>query len=259
MNRKIFKRAALCVALGACLGSMAPTAFAQSATGAVAGRANAGDQITIINTATGLTRTVTAGADGSYRLAQLPVGEYSVKLANEEMARVSVPLGGTTTVNLVSSADSSAQTLDAVQVTGARVINRVDVYSTETSFNVNREELARMPVAQDMSSVALLAPGVVAGNASFGGISFGGSSVTENSVFINGLNVTDFYKRQSFSAAPFAFFKEFQVKTGGYSSEFGRSTGGVINAVSRSGTNELEGGVEVTFTPEAGRASAEDH
>ena len=58
MNRKIFKRAALCVALGACLGSMAPTAFAQSATGAVAGRANAGDQITIINTATGLTRTV---------------------------------------------------------------------------------------------------------------------------------------------------------------------------------------------------------
>lgn len=259
MNRKIFKRAALCVALGACLGSMAPTAFAQSATGAVAGRASAGDQITVVNTATGLTRTVTVGADGSYRLAQLPVGEYSVKLANEEMARVSVPLGGTTTVNLVSSADSSAQTLDAVQVTGARVINRVDVYSTETSFNVNREELARMPVAQDMSSVALLAPGVVAGNASFGGISFGGSSVAENSVFINGLNVTDFYKRQSFSAAPFAFFKEFQVKTGGYSSEFGRSTGGVINAVSRSGTNELEGGVEVTFTPEAGRASAEDH
>ena len=258
MNRNTFKRAALCVALGACLGSMAPMAFAQSATGAVAGRAAAGDQITITNTATGLTRSVTVGADGSYRLTQLPVGNYTVKRGGDEVS-VAVPLGGTATVNLAAGSNDATSTLDAVQVSGARVINRVDVYSTESSFNVNREELARMPVAQDMSSVALLAPGVVGGNSSFGGISFGGSSVAENSVFINGLNVTDFYKRQSFSAAPFAFFKEFQVKTGGYSSEFGRSTGGVINAVSRSGSNELEGGIEVTFAPEAGRASAEDH
>lgn len=258
MNRKTFKRAALCVALGACLGSMAPMAFAQSATGAVAGRAAAGDQITITNTATGLTRSVTVGADGSYRLTQLPVGNYTVKRGGDEVS-VAVPLGGTATVNLGAVNNDATSTLDAVQVSGARVINRVDVYSTESSFNVNREELARMPVAQDMSSVALLAPGVVTGNSGFGGISFGGSSVAENSVFINGLNVTDFYRRQSFSAAPFAFFKEFQVKTGGYSSEFGRSTGGVINAVSRSGSNELEGGIEVTFAPEAGRASAEDH
>ena len=258
MNRKTFKRAALCVALGACLGSMAPMAFAQSASGAVAGRAVAGDQITLTNTATGLTRTITVGSDGSYRLTQLPVGNYTVKRGADEIS-VAVPLGGTATVNLASGSNDATSTLDAVQVSGARVINRVDVYSTESSFNVNREELARMPVAQDMSSVALLAPGVVGGNSSFGGISFGGSSVAENSVFINGLNVTDFYRRQSFSAAPFAFFKEFQVKTGGYSSEFGRSTGGVINAVSRSGSNELEGGIEVTFAPEAGRASAEDH
>ena len=256
MNRKIFKRAALCVALGACLGSMAPTAFAQSATGAVAGRANAGDQITIINTATGLTRTVTVGADGSYRLAQLPVGEYTLKHGEQEL-RVSVPLGGTATVNLAGAA--GATTLDAVQVSGARVINRVDVYSTETSFNVNREELSRLPVEQSLASVALLAPGVVAGNSSFGGLSFAGSSVAENAVFVNGLNVTDIYDRQGFSTPPFGFFKEFQVKTGGYSVEFGRSTGGVINAVTRSGSNEFEGGVEVTFEPSAGRSAGRDH
>ena len=258
MYSKQLKKAALTVALGACLGTIAPS-FAQSATGAVAGRANAGDQITITNTATGLTRTVTVGADGTYRQGQLPIGNYTITVkgdGSDQAIEVAVPLGGTATVNIGSAA---ASTLDAVVVSGSRVINRVDVRSTESSFNVNREELARMPVAQDMSSVALLAPGVVAGNASFGGISFGGASVAENSVFINGLNVTDFYKRQSFSAAPYAFFKEFQVKTGGYSAEFGRSTGGVINAVSRSGSNEVEGGVEVTFTPEAGRARAEDH
>jgi hypothetical protein len=256
MNRKIFKRAALCVALGACLGSMAPTAFAQSATGAVAGRASAGDQITVVNTATGLTRTVTVGADGSYRLAQLPVGEYTLKNGDQEL-RVSVPLGGTATVNLAVA--SGATTLDAVQVSGARVINRVDVYSTETSFNVNREELSRLPVEQSLASVALLAPGVVAGNSSFGGLSFAGSSVAENAVFVNGLNVTDIYDRQGFSTPPFGFFKEFQVKTGGYSVEFGRSTGGVINAVTRSGSNEFEGGVEVTFEPSAGRSAGRDH
>ena len=77
--------------------------------------------------------------------------------------------------------------LNAVQVVGSRVINRVDVRSTESATTINREELARLPVAQDLSSVALLAPGVVGGNSSFGGISFGGSSVAENSVFINGL------------------------------------------------------------------------
>src|SRR5690606_7015090 len=128
--------------------------------------------------------------------------------------------------------------LDSVQVIGERVVNRVDVYSTESATNIRREELARMPVEQSLSSVALLAPGVIAGATSnVSGLSFGGSSVAENSVFINGLNVTDFYKRHSFSTAPFDFFQEFQVKTGGYSVEFGRATGGVINAVTRRGSN----------------------
>lgn len=261
MNRKIFKRAALCVALGACLGTLSPLAMAQSATGAVAGRATAGDQIIIVNTATGLTRSVTVGADGSYRLAQLPVGDYTVKLQRDgstaQELTVAVPLGGTATVNLASAA--GATTLDSIQVSGTRVINRVDVYSTETSFNVNREELSRMPVEQSLASVALLAPGVVGGNSSLGGLSFGGSSVAENSIYINGLNVTDMYQRRGNSTAPFAFYKEFQVKTGGYSVEFGRSTGGVINAVSRAGSNEFEGGVEVTFEPSAGKAAARDH
>ena len=262
MNTKMLKKAALCVALGACLGALAPTVMAQSATGAIAGRANAGDQITITNTATGLTRTVTASRDGNYRLGQLPVGDYRLQLQRDgrsegEPLSVNVALGGTTTVNLGGGGE--AITLDSIQVVGSRIVNRVDVYSTETVTTVSREELARMPVAQDMGSVALLAPGVVGGNSSFGGISFGGSSVAENSVFINGLNVTDFYRRQSFSSAPFAFFQEFQVKTGGYSVEFGRTTGGVINAVTRSGTNEFEYGTEISWEPSFLQATKTNH
>ena len=71
--------------------------------------------------------------------------------------------------------------------------------------------------------------------------------MAENTVYINGLNVTDFYNRIGFSSVPFAFYEEFQVKTGGYSVEFGRTTGGVINAVTRSGSNEFQFGAELTL------------
>jgi hypothetical protein len=257
-----FRRAALCIALGACLSTMAPVVLAQSATGSVAGRASAGDQVQVTNVATGATRNVTVGADGSYRLGQLQVGTYNVQVVRDgqavgEPVPVSVSLGGTTTVNLGS--EGGIADLATVTVVGNRVVNRVDVRSTETATNVTREEVSRLPVDQSLTAVATLAPGVVGGNSSFGGTSFGGSSVAENSVFINGLNVTDFYRRQSFSTAPFAFFREFQVKTGGYSVEFGRSTGGVINAVTRSGSNEFEGGMELTFEPSAWQSAADDH
>lgn len=261
MKGKVLKKAALGMALGACLASMAPLAMAQSATGAVAGRASAGDQIMITNTATGATRSVTVGGDGGYRLSQLPVGDYQLQVKRNgedvgEAVAVNVALGGTTTVNLGS--DGGVVNLNAVQVVGSRVINRVDVRSTESATNIRRQELARLPVDQSVESVALLAPGVVSSGATFGGLTFGGSSVAENAVYINGLNVTDPYRRQGFSSVPFAFYEEFQVKTGGYSAEFGRTTGGVINAVTRSGSNEFQAGAELTMQPRAWAADQKD-
>lgn len=257
------RRSLLAMALGACLTTFAVgPAFAQSSMGAVAGRANAGDQIVLVNIATGATRTVTATADGNYRAAQLPVGDYRLQVVREghnvgDERTVNVSLGGTTTVNL--GAEGDVVNLDQIVVTGDRIINRVDVFSTESATNITRAELARMPVDQSLGAVALLAPGVVSSGATFGGLTFGGSSVAENAVYINGLNVTDPYRRQGFSTVPFSFFQEVQVKTGGYSAEFGRSTGGVINAVTRSGGNEFQSGVEFTLEPAAWASSKVDH
>ncbi|MCW5579995.1 MAG: TonB-dependent receptor [Luteimonas sp.] len=260
-SHKTFRRAALCIALGACFAATTPIVFAQSATGAVAGRASAGDRIAVTSEATGTTRLVTVGADGTYRLTQLPIGNYTVQVQRDgqpvgQPIAVNVSIGGTTTVNL--GGDGSLVNLDAIQVVGSRVVNRVDVHSTESATNIRREELARMPVDQTLGSVALLAPGVVATGATFGGLTFGGSTVAENQIYINGLNVTDPFRRQGFSTAPFGFYEEFQVKTGGYSVEFGRSTGGVINAVTRSGGNEFEAGVELTLEPAAWRSAGKD-
>jgi hypothetical protein len=128
---------------------------------------------------------------------------------------------------------------------------------------VTREDLERLPVERDIMSVAMLAPGLTKGDAGLCaggncGVSFGGSSIAENTVYINGLNVTDFYNRVGASSVPYAFYKEFQVKTGGYSVEFGRTTGGVINAVTRSGTNEFEFGTEIAWEPEFLQSSKTD-
>ncbi|HEY9541069.1 MAG TPA: TonB-dependent receptor [Luteimonas sp.] len=255
-SKQNMRRRALCMAMGACLASMAAApVFAQSVTGAVAGRAEAGAQVTISNPATGLTRSATVSDDGSYRIGQLPPGTYTLTSGSGAPISVSVSLGGTTTVNLT---DDGAVNLAAVQVIGSRVVNRVDVRSTESATNIRREELARMPVDQSLGSVALLAPGVVASGATFGGLTFGGSSVAENVVYINGLDVTDPYRRQGYSTVPFAFYEEFQVKTGGYSAEFGRSTGGVINAVTRSGSNEFHAGAEFTMEPAAWTSARDD-
>ncbi len=250
------RKSVLCMALGLCLASMASMpVLAQSVTGAVAGRAEAGAQITVTNAATGVTRSATASADGSYRIGQLAPGQYTMSANSGEPVSVTVSLGGTTTVNLGSGGTVNLAT---VQVVGQSIVNRVDTHSTESATNITREEIGRLPVDQNIASVALLAPGVIYSNSTFGGLSFGGSSVAENVVYINGLDVTDPYRRQGYSTVPFAFFDEFQVKTGGYSAEFGRSTGGVINAVTRSGGNDFHGGAEVTIEPSSWQSSRKD-
>lgn len=77
--------------------------------------ASAGDRVTVVSNSTGLTRTVTASADGSYRLGQLPVGDYQLQLSRDgqklgDPVAVSVAIGGTTTVNWPVAAAWSTST-----------------------------------------------------------------------------------------------------------------------------------------------------
>jgi hypothetical protein len=261
----MYNKSLIKACLAALLIAASPMTNAASGDGTIVGRlhsdnqsAVSGAEITAKNPATGFSRTIKADADGSYRFPFLPLGTYTIEATKDgkslgSLPNVPVTLGVATTADI----DLSGETLDVITVKGSRIVNAVDVSSTESATNISRADVEQLPVDKDLLSVARLAPGVVRGH-NFGsgaGVSFGGSSVAENTIYINGLNVTDFYNRIGFSSVPYAFYDEFQVKTGGYSVEFGRTTGGVINAVTRKGTNEFEFGAEMTWEPNSLQAT----
>ena len=244
---KGLKRSALTVALGLCFvgGVQAQTNTA----GAVVGHAASGDTITISNPATGFSRTITVGADGNYRFSQLPTGQYTVTRNGGAPRNVTVNVGTASNIDFVT-AGAEPGSLDTVTVVGSAV-NPIDVSSVESTTILTAEQINKIPVSRDTTSVALLAPGTVRGDAAFGNLaSFGGASVAENQYYVNGFNITNTFKNLNFGAVPFEAVAEQQVKTGGYGAEFGRSLGGVVNQITKRGSNEFHAGGNVYWAPE---------
>jgi hypothetical protein len=212
--------------------------------------------VTATSPSTGRTRTATIGADGNFRFSQLPTGAYELSITRDGkvVARdnFSVGLDGNTAARF-RLADPN--TLAEVVVNSSRVTG--DVYSTDSGLVLSTEEIHLLPVEHNMVGVSMLAPGTVLGDAKFGLsggqglVSFGGSSVAENSCYINGLEVTNTRQGLGCGEVPFEFYQEFQVKTGGYSAQYGRTTGGVLNAVTKSGTNEWEFTAGLGFEPKS--------
>jgi hypothetical protein len=258
-TKQAMQRTALSVALGMCFSTVV---FAQSNTqGAIFGQATAGSTVQITNPDTGFSRSTTVSADGTYRFAALSAGSYNVTLQSSGGTVVAtregvyVSIGSSTPVNFGASSGSAA-TLDTVTVRGTSVANPIDVSSVESNTILTAEQLARIPVARDTTSVALLAPGTVRGDSAFGNLaSFGGSSVAENQYYVNGFNVTNTFRNLNFSQVPFEAIAQQQVKTGGYGAEFGRSTGGVVNMITKQGTNEFHAGANFFWSPNSLRAT----
>ena len=174
---KGLKRSALTVALGLCfVGGVQ----AQSNTaGSVIGQATAGDTITVTNPSTGFSRTVTVGSDGTYRFSSLPTGQYQVSRNGGAARTVNVNVGTSANVDFVSASGDTA-TLDTVTVVGTGSVNPIDVSSVESTTILTKEMIDSLPVARNVTNVALLAPGTTAGDSDFGNLaSFGGASVAD--------------------------------------------------------------------------------
>ena len=265
-----FKRSLVTLAVTASLSLAANSVIAadSSTSGFIIGKAQsaqgntiAGATITIKNKATGLTRTITTSESGSYKFPLIPAGQYDITaekngfiISNQEDVRVSI--GSKTNINMILATNQSE--VESIEVRGAQLA-RLDTTSSESLMIVDQELLSRIPVARDVTSVALLAPGTNKGDSDFGNLtSFGGSSVGENTFYVNGMNVTNFRNGLGGTDVPFEMYDSFEVKTGGYSAEFGRSTGGVVNATTKRGTNEFKWGASVYLEPSSLRASQPD-
>lgn len=221
----------------------------------------AGATVEIQSMEQGFTRSATTDAAGDFRAALLPIGRYTVTITAPGYAPVAqsvqVALGGTSSYSF-SLAEGSADTVGEIVVTAAR--RNLDFNETTTGLTVDVEDLVKTtPVGRSIASIILLAPTTVPGDSTFGDVpSIGGSSVAENAYYVNGLNITNFDTYIGGSTVPFDFYRSVEVKTGGYAAEFGRATGGIVNAVTKSGSNDFYMGLHGNYAPNSLRSQSPD-
>jgi outer membrane receptor protein involved in Fe transport len=232
-------------------------ASAQETTGTITGRivdaqglAMPGVSVTI--TGPQGARTVTTDAEGRYNTPLLIPGIYTVRaeLAGfraAEARNVNVVLGSTTTANLNLRVGAVTET---VEVSAAASV--IDTRSATTGAVLDADTLSRIPVGRRITDALYVAPGVSSGGSvGRANPSMAGGSGLDNLYVIDGVNVSNmgYGAIGSYSivfgslgtATPFDFVREIQVKTGGYEAEFGQSMGGVVNIVTKSGTNSVRG------------------
>jgi len=243
------------------LALMASFAFGQTVGATIEGTVNdssgavlPGAHIILKNTGTGTTNETTTDEAGSYRIPLLQSGEYQVE----------VSLPGFVTVNRQGVRLAIGQTarIDLTMQVGA-VTQEVSVVADATPINltsaaisglVTDKQIRDLPLnGRSFQQLALLQPGVTAalaaGNDVVGGrtpkITINGARPEQNNFLLDGTDINNVYNKTPGSVGGVLLgvdaVLEFQVLTNAYSAEFGRSAGGVINAVTRSGENSFHG------------------
>lgn len=181
----------------------------------------------------------TTDAKGNFRFSLLPPGTYSMTatlsgFSPTKQSNIQVGVSRVITLDVKLSQAVSEQ----ITVTAAAPV--VDVSSNTTGANVTSQTMQSLPMARSYVAAVQVAPGT-SNDAS--GATVYGSSGAENQYIIDGLNTTDVRSGTQGKALNNEFVQEVEVKTGGMPAEYGRITGGVINAITKSGGNEFTGDV----------------
>jgi len=210
--------------------------------------------VTVVATSPNLqgSSTVVAGANGSFRLVNLPPGTYQVTASLDGFNTIEqrdIRLGIDRTVRL----DLEMTTAFAGEVTVVGAAPVVDVTNATTGVSVSAETFDRLPLDRDFYAVAQIATGSARDGA---GTSFYGSTGAENQYVIEGLNSTSGRLGTDAKILNFDFIQEVEVKTGGLPAEYGRLTGGLMNAITKSGGNEFEGNVFAFLNDGSGDSTA---
>jgi hypothetical protein len=220
-------------------------------------------QVSITNVATGITTTVTTDSDGFYIAPNLLPGEYQVTVSakgfsTETKKGISLTVGAHQVFNLTLQVGSAARTV--VEVTTEAPA--VQLASSDISAVVNASTVRELPLnGRSWTDLAALQPGVETiqtqpsfatgsdrGNRGFGQqLTISGARPQQNNYRLDGVSLNDYA-----NGAPGSVLggnlgvdaiQEFSVLTSNYSAEYGKTSGGVVNAVTRSGTNTFHGSV----------------
>ncbi|MDQ3418356.1 MAG: TonB-dependent receptor [Acidobacteriota bacterium] len=188
----------------------------------------------------GAVATTVTREDGAFRFPSLLPGRYEVTGALQgfnvaRVANVDLRLGQVLRIDLAMQISGVAET---VEVAAQSPI--IDVTQSAASTNIQREFIDAIPKGRNFESIVPLAPGANL-ESKGGGLSIDGASGSDNRFFIDGVDTTNLKTGVNAKTLLTEFVEEVQVKSSGYPAEFGGATGGVINVITRSGTNVFHG------------------
>ena len=204
-------------------------------------------KVTIRNPATGFVRELTTGAEGQFRAVLLDPGTYDVSVETSGFAPatakgVVVNVGSAVDLPIVLQIGTTTQTVE-VSTT------RVEVSMPEPTSIINSQQIHDLPInGRRFQDFALLTPTVQVDPVR-GQLSFVGQRGINSNIAVDGADYNNPFfggirggERSNFViTVPQSSIQEFQVITEGYSAEYGRSTGGILNAITKSGTNSYHG------------------
>ncbi len=247
--------------------AVAALAQSQATTGNIEGRvldpkdaAVPGATVTATNQQTGLEKTATTNDQGDFSIILLPPGQYTVRanasgFAPSEIKDVTVTVGGKTPLDVKLTVGGASGSVTVTSEAAA-----VETTLTSVSTTVNSRAIENLPVnGRNYLDFATLTPGVIRDQNREGDLAVGGQKGTLNNLQVDGTDNNNTFFGQSFGRTgvrpPYQFseesVQEFQVNQNGFSAEFGRAGGAVINVVTKSGTNRLHGGAFEYFRDES--------
>src|SRR5215475_9461238 len=214
------------------------------------GSAVPGVKITLTSSATGLKRELTSDENGAYDFEALIPGEYTVAFESAAFNTYTVK-GIKVSVGSSLSLDANMKIKTAEQniVVTADAVGIVDTSTSGISQVLDTTSLQELPFpGRDYRDLAQLTPSAQVTPGLRGAIRLGGQQSDYNGLVIDGADSTNNFFGENFGSletknltVPIESVQEFQVVTNGFAPEFGRATGGLLNVVTKSGTNEIHG------------------
>ena len=234
------------------LGSFATDSYAQGVqTGSLRGTVTdqqslpvPGVTVTIQSPALQGVRTSVTAGDGSYSFVRLPAGRYEMTFEITSFAPVKrttdVLLGLSVEQNVTLTAAGRTEEVQVVAASPAPIVNPT------VGANYKNEEIQSLAMPRTLQGISQLAPGVTENTPNAGQLAINGGFAFDNVFMLNGVDVNDnlFAPQNLFIEDA---IEETQVLTSGITAEYGRFTGGVINAVTKSGGNSFSGSWRTNF------------